>query len=278
MGALVIARLTFQEAARSRILLAALAMGLAFLLVFGLGFHYVNQELRSSQNAPGLLQQTEIRSFLTLSGLYAVNFLTVLMAVLTSVATLSGEIASGTIQSLATKPIARWEIVAGKWLGYGVLLTLYVGMMAGGVLGVVYLMSGYQPPNLAYGLLYLWANAILMLNLTLVGGAALSTLANGVFVFGMFGIAFIGGWIEQIGSILQNQTAVNMGIVTSLILPSEALWKRAVFEMQSPLASAMGFSPFSASTVPSPLMMMYAVLYMLVAFGLAIRIFHHRDL
>lgn len=278
MGALVIARLTFQEAARSRILLAALAMGLAFLLVFGLGFHYVNQELRSSQNAPGLLQQTEIRSFLTLSGLYAVNFLTVLMAVLTSVATLSGEIASGTIQSLATKPIARWEIVAGKWLGYGVLLTLYVGMMAGGVLGVVYLMSGYQPPNLAYGLLYLWANAILMLNLTLVGGAALSTLANGVFVFGMFGIAFIGGWIEQIGSILQNQTAVNMGIVTSLILPSEALWKRAVFEMQSPLASAMGFSPFSASTVPSPLMMMYAVLYMLVAFGLAIRIFQHRDL
>ena len=48
MATLVIARLTFREAARRRILLAALLLGVAFLAVYAIGFHYVNVELTSS--------------------------------------------------------------------------------------------------------------------------------------------------------------------------------------------------------------------------------------
>jgi hypothetical protein len=106
----------------------------------------------------------------------------------------------------------------------------------------------------------------------------LSTLANGVLVFGMFGIAFVGGWIEQIGSFLQNQTAINVGIISSLLIPSEALWKRAAYEMQSPLVSTLGFSPFTASSMPSLLMVFYGLLYAILALGLAIRLFNRRDL
>jgi hypothetical protein len=106
----------------------------------------------------------------------------------------------------------------------------------------------------------------------------LSTLANGVLVFGLYGIAFLGGWIEQIGAFIPNQTAINIGILSSLIIPSEALWKRAAYEMQSPLVRALGFSPFSSSSVPSAAMIAYAGLYGLVALLLAIRQFHRRDL
>jgi len=53
-------------------------------------------------------------------------------------------------------------------------------------------------------------------------------------VFGLYGLAFIGGWIEQIGAVLNSPTAVQVGILTSLIVPSRIVWRRAAFEMQSP--------------------------------------------
>ncbi len=278
MTTLVIARLTFREAGRRKILLAALVLGLIYLAIYGVGFYYVDQETTRSQFGPGLLELNQIRNFLFMAGLYVVNFLTAMMAVLTSVDTLSGEIASGTIQTLVSKPVQRWEIVFGKWLGFAGMLTLYLLLMAGGTVGLVYIISGYLAPNVLRGLGLLWVNAVLLLGVSLAGGAILSTLANGVLVFGLFGIAFIGGWIEQIGSFIQNQTAVNVGIISSLIIPSEALWKRAAFEMQSPLVAALGFSPFTAASMPSLLMVLYGMVYALLALLLAIGLFNRRDL
>lgn len=278
MTVFIIARLTFREAARRKILLAALVLGLLYLLIYGIGFYYVNLDVSRSEFTVGLLELNQIRNFLFMAGMYVVNFLTVAMAVLTSVDTLSGEIASGTIHTLVSKPLRRWEIVVGKWLGFIGMLSLYLLLMAGGTILLVYLISGYTAPNVLRGLGLLWLNAILLLGVSLAGGAVLSTLANGVLVFGMFGIAFVGGWIEQIGSFIQNQTAVNVGIISSLLIPSEALWKRAAFEMQSPLVSALGFSPFTASSMPSLVMVLYGMIYAILALLLAIRLFSRRDL
>jgi ABC-type transport system involved in multi-copper enzyme maturation permease subunit len=278
MSTFVIARLTFREAGRRKILLAAFLLGLIYLAIYGVGFYYVNQETMRSQGGPGIIELNQIRNFLFMAGLYVVNFLTVMMAVLTSVDTLSGEIASGTIHTLVSKPVQRWEIVFGKWLGFAGMLTLYLLLMAGGTIGLVYLISGYIAPNVLSGLALMWMNAVLLLGVSLAGGAVLSTLANGVLVFGMYGIAFIGGWIEQIGSFIQNQTAVNVGIISSLIIPSEALWKRAAFEMQSPLVRALGFSPFTAASMPSQIMVLYGLIYAVLALWLAIRLFTRRDL
>lgn len=274
---LVIARLTFREAARRKILLAAVVLGIIFLAIYAIGFYYVNKDLSRPGNV-GMIERNEIRNFLLMAGLYVVNFLSVMMAVLTSVDTLSGEIASGTIHTLVAKPIRRWEIVMGKWLGFGGMLTLYLLLMGGGVVLIVYLVGGYSAPNALRGLGLMWINVILLLNVSLLGGAMLSTLANGVLVFGMYGIAFLGGWIEQFGSLVQNQTAINIGIISSLIIPSEALWKRAAYEMQSPLVQALGFSPFTSGSVPSNMMIAYAIFYAGMALLLAIRQFRRRDL
>jgi hypothetical protein len=48
--------------------------------------------------------------------------------------------------------------------------------------------------------------------------------------------------------------------------------------MQTPLASTLGMSPFGAFSVPSLLMVIYAVLYLLAALILSMRIFQKRDL
>ncbi len=276
----VIARLTFFEAARRKILLAALVLGVVFLMVFGIGFHYIMRNLESSFQG-NLLELNEIRNFLLMAGLYVVNFLTVMMTVLTSVDTLSGEINSGTIQTLVSKPVHRWEILMGKWLGFAGMISLYLLLMVGGVMAYIYFRTGYVAPHplQAFGLM--WLNALVLLSVSILGGTYLSTLANGVMVFGLFGIAFIGGWIEQIGSFLPKnsaQAAANIGILTSLLLPSEALWKRVAHEVQSPLVASLGFSPFASSTYPSTLMILYAVTYLITALILALRRFKQRDL
>lgn len=282
MSTWTIALLTFKEASRRRILLAALVLGVIFVTIFGIGFHLIIKDVRTFGRATAQLEFNEISNFLVLAGLYVVNFLTAMMAVLTSVDTISGEIASGTIHTLLAKPIHRWEIIAGKWIGFIGMLTLYQILMAGGVIFAVYIQTGYLPPNSVEALALLWLNALLLLTVSLFGGTIFSTLANGVMVFGLFGIAFIGGWIEQFGSFLNNasasQTAVNVGIVTSLLMPSEALWRRAAYEMQSPLVAAVGFSPFFSSSVPSIAMVIYAIFYLAVALLLSLRMFNKRDL
>jgi len=214
---LVIALLTFREASRRWVLWVALLLGLLFLIVYGFGFREIfNDEARQGS----VLEQSGVASIVMLAGMYAVSFLTLMMAVLTSVDTLSGEIASGTIHTLVSKPLRRWEIVLGKWLGFTCMLTLYLLLMAGGVLMIVYWLSGYTAPNVWIGLGLMWLNIIMVLSVSLFGGAFLSTMANGVLVFGLYGVAFIGGWIEQFGAFLKNPTAINIGIISSLILPS----------------------------------------------------------
>jgi ABC-type transport system involved in multi-copper enzyme maturation permease subunit len=281
-GVATIAVLTFREAARRKILLAALLLGLAFLIVYALGFHFITIEIEKDVEDIQMIELNQIRNFLLMAGMYVVNFLAAIMTVLTSVDTLSGEIASGTIHTLVSKPIRRWEVVLGKFLGFAGMISLYLLLMGGGVMGFIYLRSGYSAPNPLQALALIWLNDMVLLGVSLLGGAMLSTLANGVLVFGLYGIAFIGGWIEQIGSFLPDaaasQTAVNIGIITSLILPSEALWKRAAHEMQSPLVSALGISPFTSTTYPSLMMVLYACGYALIALALAVHQFKRRDL
>jgi ABC-type transport system involved in multi-copper enzyme maturation permease subunit len=216
-------------------------------------------------------------------GFYAVDLMAVVMTVLTSVDTLSGELASGTIQAVATKPISRWELLLGKWMGFVGMVTVYVALMVGGITAVTYFMSlhpvgGVLPHHLLRGVALIWLECILLLSLTFRMGASFSTLTNGVVVLGLHGIAFIGGWIEQAAAVTHSPRALNVGIAASLIMPSEALWRRAVFEMQSPIVSTLGFSPFSAISVPSKFMILYACLYLALALALAVRRFSKRDL
>jgi Cu-processing system permease protein len=279
MSVWVIARLTFREASRRKILLAAALFGLLFLGIYALGLNQIQKEISQDTSPMPLIVFSEVSNLMLMAGLYVVNFLSIAMTVLTSVDTLSGEISSGTIQTLVSKPVRRWEIVFGKWLGFAGMLTLYLVFMAGGVMLVANSTLGYAPPNALRGLGLMWLNLILLLGVSFLGGTYLSTLANGVLVFGLYGISFLGGWIEQFGSFLENQTAVNIGILCSLILPAEALWKRAAYEMQSPIVGALGnFSPFSAQSVPSLMMVGYAMLYAFTALVFAIRQFNHRDL
>ncbi len=285
---LILAKMTFREAARRKIALTGLALGLSFLVVFSIGFHMITREVyRLSSNQAGpfsgagatsRVMQVEGVNALLLAGLYAVTFLSIAMGALLGADTLAGEINSGTIQTIVTKPIRRSAVVLGKWLGFAGLLGLYSLLMSGGTAFSVWVQVRYVAPNLIPGLLLIYLESLLVMTISLTCSSAMSALATGGVVFGLYGLAFIGGWVEQFGSLLQNPTAIKVGIVTSLIIPSESLWRRAAYEMQSPLSGALGISPFGTTSVPSGLMVIYAVAYLLVMLYVAVRIFQKRDL
>ena len=143
---------------------------------------------------------------------------------------------------------------------------------------IVFFQSDYLPRNMLMGVSLIYLESLLVMTISLAGSSAMPALATGGMVFGLYGLAFLGGWIEQIGSLMSNPTAVQIGIVTSLMIPTEALWRRAAFEMQSPLSSALGMSPFGAFSVPSLLMVVYAILYLVIVLAIAVSTFQKRDI
>lgn len=277
MSFFIFSELTFREAQRRRILSVALIMGLAFLLLFALGFHYVYLQMEKDQVISE--QGQIITAFLLTAGLYAANLLIMVIAVLVSVTTISSEIDSHTIDALLTKPIRRWEVVLGKWLAFAALLAIYTLFLAGGLMLIVYARTGYIQDNIPAGLALMVLQAMIILSITIAGGTRLSTLANGVLAFTLYAIAFLGGWVEQIGALFRNEAAVNIGIITSLIMPTEILWKKAQSLFQPRLTSnPYTAGPFAIASQPSNLMILYGILYMLFFLAFAMWSFSKRDL
>jgi ABC-type transport system involved in multi-copper enzyme maturation permease subunit len=274
---IIFAELTIRESQRRKVLWLALLLALSFLTIFGLGLHLIFREIEQVGVA---MEEMELGLGLLLSaGLYVINFLVVVMGVLISVTAVSGEIDSHTIEALVTKPVRRWEVILGKWLGFAAILTVYILLLVGGLILIYRWRTGFAVPNLLAGLGLMLLQGLLVLSLTLLGGTRLSTLANGVLAFMLVGIAFIGGWVEQIGSLLQNETAVDIGILTSLIMPTEILWKQALSLLQPRVTSSpFAAGPFVVLSQPSDLMIWYAVIYTAVLLLLSLVSFSRRDL
>jgi Cu-processing system permease protein len=264
-----------REAGRRRIVWIALLAGAVFLSMYGFGLHFALSDVRHQGG-------TEGPGVLLLFGLFAAHNLIIMMAVLTSVDTLSGEFASGTIHAIAARPLHRCEIVLGKWFGFVLMLTVFVVFMAGGTIMVEYGIAGFFPPHCIGGLALIWLLGVLLVTVTFLWGTSFSTLTNGVLTFGLHGVAFIGVSVEQFGALAHRQSAVDVGIIASLLMPSEVLWRRASYLMQ-PVAVASGPGDMAVASVatfsvPSSLMVWYAAAFTLLALLLTVYRFSRRDL
>ncbi len=275
-GFLTIAHLTLHEAMRRRILLAALLCGVAFLVLFGVGFHFVEADLR--RNAVSVLERRMLLNMLVLAGLFAVDFMSVVTAVMLPVDTLSGEIASGVMQTLASKPVRRASIVAGKWAAFALLVVGYMLFLAAGVLLIGRVMGPIVPPRVAPGLALMALECVLLVSLSIACGSRFSTITNGVIVLGLHGLAFVGNWVEQIGTFVGNDAARSVGTIASLIMPSESMWQLAASLMQPSIVRDLHLTPFSPASVPSPAMVAWAGGDVVVALAVGLKQFQRRAL
>ena len=276
-GVLTICHLTLSEARRRRIVTAAMIFAGVFLAVFGTALFFAFAEIE--RNHTSFLERQATLTILTLFGLYAANFLSVLLAVLLPVDALSGEIDSGVMQTLASKPIRRADIVLGKWLGHGLIVAAYLLVLCAGVLLIMRVIAHYSPINIVRALPVMLLEVTLLVSISIAGGTRLSTVTNGIAALGFFGIAFVGGLVELIGSVVGIQSAKTIGIVISLLSPSDAMWRLASYYLQPPIVRELVEVPFFASAaVPSALMVWWAAGYVALAVTFAVRSFARRAL
>jgi ABC-type transport system involved in multi-copper enzyme maturation permease subunit len=273
---LTIAHLTLAEASRRRIVTAALLCAVAVLAVFTTAVFFAARE--DAQRVT-FIERQALFMFLTLAGLYMANFLSVLFAVLLPVDTLSGEIDSGIMQTVAVKPVHRSDIVLGKWLGNGLIVGAYLLVLVAGVLTSVRFIAGFSPVNLTRALPLMLLEVTVLMTVSIAGGTRFSTVTNGIVGLGFYGIAFIGGWVEQVGALARFESVRNIGVAASLISPPDSMWRLAVYYLQPPLLRSAGQSPFaSIGPVPTPLMIWWAAAFVVLTLLYAIRTFSKREL
>jgi Cu-processing system permease protein len=293
---LTIAGLTLREARRRRLVLVGALLGCAFVLVYATALWFIVQNSTCGPRSRPCATPFQTVQFhaelniLALMGLYVANFLALITAVLLPVDTLSGEMASGVTQTLASKPIRRADIVLGKWLAYGVLAALFVVITAGGIVAAMWTVTavatggrGIVPPGVPRGLVLMILEVTVMLTVSIAGGTRFSTVTNGMVALGIFGLGFLGGWVEQIGVMLvQGETGRtlirNIGTIVSLLVPADALWRLAAYHMLPPIARDLGLTPFTSMYPPSYAMVVWALAYIAATVVFAIRSFDRRAL
>ncbi len=153
MKALVIARLTFREALRKRMIWGVVLLSIVFVALYAWGFTQVRDEfLREAArqgargNGPGQILTLDFVSTIMVGlGFYTINFLAGVMTIFAAVGTIAGEVETGTFQAIVPKPLARWELIVGKFLGFAGMIAAYIALMATGVLITARVVAGYTP-------------------------------------------------------------------------------------------------------------------------------------
>ena len=273
---ITVAHLKLVEARRRRIVLAGVVCALAFLLVFSVAVTLAHREM-STNGSVSFVERQATLTAIKLVGFMAANFLSVIFAILLPVDTLSGEIDSGVIQTLASKPIDRAQIVLGKWAGHLLLALAYLLILSTGILTVIRIVGGLPPTGVTRALPLLMLEITLSLTISVAGGARFSTVTNAIMAVGFYGVAFIGGFVEQIGGFAGITSMRTIGIVVSLISPADSMWRLAAHHMEPEIARSTGMLALGAS-VPSRLMVCWAVGFTVAALIYAIRTFRRRAL
>lgn len=279
---MTIVRATLREAASRRLLLAVAILSVVFVALFMLGFWFARGELAKEANPVEVALTSTI---LTVLGLYVASFLAAFLALFLSAGSVASEVDSGQLHAVLARPLPRWSWLLQRWLGLAIVVVAYTVTLGGALLLVSRVAVGYQAVNPVVGLALMALQSLTLLTLGVWGSTRLSTLANGAVVFFAFGIAWMSGLVEFVGSIIENVAMQRVGVVTSLLIPSDALWRGASAALSSPVVlSATGVARddpaqvFTSTSLPSPALLTWSLLYVPVLLGFAVRRFQRRDL
>lgn len=280
---MTIVRATLREAASRKLLLAVAILSVIFVALFILGFSLARGELAKE---PDPVEVALTSTLLTVMSLYVASFLAAFLALFLSAGSVSSEVDSGQLHAVLARPLPRWSWLLQRWLGLAIVVVVYTAVLGGALLLVARWAVGYQALNPTAGLALMGLQSLTLLTLGVWGSTRLSTLANGAVVFFAFGVAWLSGLVEFVGSVIENTGMQNVGVVTSLLVPSDALWRGASAALSSPgvLSAARvagedaGQIPFIGTSLPSMALLTWSLLYVPVLLAFAVRRFQRRDL
>lgn len=278
---LVIMRLTVREAVRRKLVLVLLLLSFAMVGLSAWGF----DRLAHTHSVTSGEVQIALPQALILF-MFMFSFVVALSASAIASPAVSAEIESGVLQTVATRPIRRSEILIGKWLGLALLVAAYAVVVSVLEMLVVDAVSGFLPPNPAAVAGYLFAEGAVLLTLVLAISTRLSTLATGVLGVALFGSAWLGGVVGALGTAFKISALRTVGEVVRYLLPTDGLWHGAIYYLEPSgfisqrLAAEVGSggNPFFAISPPSWSYLLYAALWFLAVLGVGIVSFARREL
>ncbi|MCL6472323.1 MAG: ABC transporter permease [Firmicutes bacterium] len=254
---LTITALTFKEALRKKILIAAIFLTVLFLVVYGIGLHYIAQDMavRKAEFATGggslsSEQEEAVRDLskkgFFLLGIYFSSSIVSLLAIFSSIGSVSSEMENGMLHAIAAKPIRRRDIILGKFLGYALMLTSYSAVIFISVLLLNHYIFGSNISGISSSVGLFIMQPLILLSISLAGSTRLSTLANGIAIFMLYTVGVIGGMLEQIGAFpfVNSAILVRIGEITSLIMPVDSIYRMIVT-----IVSGASMNPYQAMLI-----------------------------
>lgn len=291
MGLLLITRFTLQEAIRRRLFLSVVILSTLLLAAFAILLNIAVNMVQPDGGTSARLQLLGGGVVITILVTWLVYLLSSLLTILLTAGMISSEVEAGTFSVIVPKPLARAEIVFGKWLAYALILSVYTAFLFFAFLGIIYWETGYWPWQAfsAFGMLDLVTLALLAL--TTLGSSLVPTMVNGAIALVLFIGAPIANLVQFIvrvipSSHVQSQAMQNVTTIISLIMPTDALWHGVSYYLLPNTATflMLGLStdsfntPFTSAEPIAGALLIWVILYSMVLPILAAWRFQHRDL
>jgi ABC-type transport system involved in multi-copper enzyme maturation permease subunit len=286
MLALTIARLQLQELLRRRLFLVLLLLTIVVIALTTWGFSRI-PSLGDSRGRPmTTVEIAAIASQLLILVMFMFSFVLAFSAVFAASPAISAEVESGITLAMLARPITRLEYVAGKWLGLLATVLIYAVPTAGVQMVLVQIAVGYSAPHPVEFLAFVIGEAIVILTLSLLLSTRFAGMVGGVSGLILWGLAWMGGIVGGVGLVFDNATLTHVGTASKLILPTDGLWRGAVWSLEPAsliaaaraAGAAAAANPFFAADPPPPAYVAWCIIWIIGMLAVAVWSFTRKEL
>jgi ABC-type transport system involved in multi-copper enzyme maturation permease subunit len=281
-GAVVIATFALRESVRRRVFTVVGLLTLAFLALYGLGTWQLFDSVGEfDEPIEGIDARTVAGATILGLAMFATLFLGTILAVFLTLGAVRGDAERGLLQPVLVRPLRRRTVLAGRFAAAAVVTGIYVILVFLATAVITAAFSDWWPDQIVVPALELAAAVAVLSALSLGGSVLLSSNANGIAVFMLFGAGLTAGLLGQIGEALGSRTLDRVADVVSWVLPFEALYQAALAAITSDTVGftrlAINLGPFGGAEQAGPLLWPWTVAYLALLGVAASAAFARRD-
>jgi ABC-type transport system involved in multi-copper enzyme maturation permease subunit len=279
---LTIAGYGLREAVRRKVFVVVLLLTVAFLTLFWLGVHFLYGNLGNVGPPAGVDARTFVGATVFGLAMFGTLFLGTVLAVFLTLGVVRGDTERGLLQPLVVRPLGRTTLLLARWLGAVAVCAPYVGAVYVATMLITGLTGHWWPDHIVTPGVELAAAVALVAAISLLGSVFLSSTANGIAVFMVFGAGLVAGLLGTIGHGLNSHTLVRAAKIAAYLIPFEGLYQDALRELVSKTTGLTGFllelGPFGGGYTGGTGIRVWAAGYLVVVAALAALGFSRRDL
>jgi ABC-type transport system involved in multi-copper enzyme maturation permease subunit len=214
--------------------------------------------------------------------MFGTLFLGAVLAAFLTLGVIRGDSERGLLQPLVVRPVGRATVLASRFGAAAVVSAGYVVIVYTGALLSTAIVGDWWPDHVIRPALGLIGGVVVISAISTAGSVFLTSTANGIAVFMIYGAGLIAGLLGQIGDALQSHNLQNIANVATWILPFEALFQDGLNATVSATGGITGailkLGPFGGAHNAGVLLWPYTVLYVAAVIAGATWAFARRDL